>query len=80
MKAENIVDKQNVQLMLRQQGCQVLRVTSRKTRAVIEIQQPSPQLQKIAAAFTENVNGQQRQAFYAQVRSCVVHWHQEAQA
>lgn len=76
MKAQNIVDKQNVQLMLRQQGCQVLRVTSRKTRAVIEIQQPSPELQQIAAAFTETVNGQQRQAFFAHVRSCLVHWHQ----
>lgn len=76
MKPENIVDKQNVQLMLRQQGCQVLRVTSRKTRAVIEIKQPSQQLQQIAAAFTENVNGQQRQAYFAHVRSCVVHWHQ----
>jgi len=76
MKAQNIVDTRNVQQYLRGMGCEVLRVTSRKTRAVIEIQQPSPELQQIAAAFTENVNGQQRQAFYAHVRSCVVHWHQ----
>lgn len=75
MKPHNIVDKRNVQAYLQAQGCNVLRVTTRKTRAVIQINHPSPELQQNAAAFTETYDGQQRQVYFTRVRSCLVYWH-----
>lgn len=75
MNPANKLDQRNVPLYLRGLGCQVLRVTSRKSRAVIQIDRPIPQLQERAASLTENVNGQQRQAWYVHVDSCLVYWH-----
>lgn len=75
MKPANKLDKRNVPQYLRGLGCQVLRVTARKSRAVIEIADPNPQLQEHAASITENINGQQRQTWFVHVNSCLVYWH-----
>ena len=75
MNPASKLDQRNVPLILRRMGCQVLRVTSRKSRAVIQIDRPIPLLQEKAASLTENVNGQQRQAWYVHVNSCLVYWH-----